>query len=374
MTADGAATAATDAFGLRWHSAELPLPELPPSQGRVDDHCPMVQVVAEDPAGWPPLAPGPHDTPFVQMARGDLRLTVEEIGRFRVSGGATIAWSREHGSVSDQDLRTFLLGSAVGALLIQRGMLVLHGNALEKDGRAIVCLGHSGDGKSTLAYALMQRGWRLLADDLVAITPDGLVLPGIPRIKLWHDAAKAFGLDPGALPPIRQGMHKYLLMGQEIRRAEQPTPLSALYRIQQRRPNDRPASAGDDNPIQPILSQKANTLMLRNQAFRPRFVRGLGQEGPNFIALSRLQRTVPAAFLTLPFGIAAMGEWLDRQELATAAAEALEKARLREAEATASKAGFEATSEAAASGATAAPVDAASDEIAPVGAARVEVG
>jgi hypothetical protein len=213
-------------------------------------------------------------------------------------------------------------------------MLVLHGNALEKDGRAIVCLGHSGDGKSTLAYALMQRGWRLLADDLVAITPDGLVLPGIPRIKLWHDAAKAFGLDPGALPPIRQGMHKYLLMGQEIRRAEQPTPLSALYRIQRRRPNDRPASAGDDNPIQPILSQKANTLMLRNQAFRPRFVRGLGQEGPNFMALTRLQRTVPAAFLTLPFGIAAMGEWLDRQELATAATEALVEARLREAKAT----------------------------------------
>ena len=311
--------AETDAFGLRWHSAELPLPELPPSQGRVDDHFSMIQVVAEDPAAWPPLAPGPYDTPFVQMARGELRLTVKEIGRFRVSGGDTIAWSREHGAVSDQDLRTFLLGSAVGALLIQRGMLVLHGNAVEKDGRAIVCLGHSGDGKSTLAYALMQRGWRLLADDLVAITPDGLVLPGIPRIKLWHDAAKAFGLDPGALPPIRQGMHKYLLMGQEIRRAEQPTPLAALYRIQRRRPNDRPASAGDDNPIQPILSQKANTLMLRNQAFRPRFVRGLGQEGPNFMALTRLQRTVPAAFLTLPFGIAAMGEWLDRQELATAA-------------------------------------------------------
>jgi hypothetical protein len=52
------------------------------------------------------------------------------------------------------------------------------------------------------------------------------------------------------------------------------------------------------------------------------------------MALTRLQRTVPAAFLTLPFGIAAMGEWLDRQELATAATEALVEARLREAKAT----------------------------------------
>jgi hypothetical protein len=312
------------AFGVNWHSLSLLLPELPLANGAgaAGAGPSAVRVVEEDPASWPPLAPGPHDTPFVQMARGDLRLTVEGIGRFRVSGGATIAWSREHGEVADQDLRTFLLGSAVGALLIQRGMLVLHGNALEKDGRAIVCLGHSGDGKSTLAYALMQRGWRLLADDLVAVTGEGLVLPGIPRIKLWEDATRAFGLDPEALPPIRQGMHKYLLMGEEIRRADQPTPLAALYRIQQQRRNVQPASEGDDLPIRPILSQQAITLMLRNQAFRPRFVRGLGQEGPNFVALARLQRTVPAAFLILPSGIDAMGAWLDRQELATAAAEA----------------------------------------------------
>lgn len=351
LLADCSAAAEIDAFGLRWHSPELPLPELPPAQGPVADSSATVQVVEEDPAGWPPLPPGPHDTPFVQMARGDLRLTVEGIGRFRISGGTTIAWSRERGEVADQDLRTFLLGSAVGALLIQRGMLVLHGNALEKDGRAIVCLGHSGDGKSTLAYALMQRGWRLLADDLVALSADGLVLPGIPRIKLWHDAAKAFDLDPQALPPIRQGMHKYLLMGEEIRRADQAAPLTALYRIQRQRHNDQAATEGDTSPIRPILTQKGITLMLRNQAFRPRFVRGLGQEGPNFMALARLQRTVPAAFLTLPSGIPAMGEWLDRQELGTAAAEALENARLQEAEAAASE--------------TAA---------APVGAARLEVG
>jgi hypothetical protein len=309
------------AFHLAWWSADLALPELPvhvvPSAG---DSVASVVIEAEQSSAWPGLAAGEHDTPFVQMARADLRLAVEGIGRFRVSGGRHIGWERQHGGVSDQDLRTFLLGSAVGALLIQRGMLVLHGNAVEKDGRAIVCLGHSGEGKSTLAYALMQRGWRLLADDLVAITLDGLVLPGIPRIKLWHDAAKTFALDPAALRPIRQGMHKYLLMGEEIRRADQPTPLAALYRIRQQRPNGPPACDGDDAPIQPMRSQQAITLMLRNQAFRPRFVRGLGQEGPNFMALARLQRTVPVAVLTLPWGIAAMGEWLDGQELATAAA------------------------------------------------------
>lgn len=295
------------AFGLCWHSPQLPLPELPAwGEG------PLVKISPGDPQHWPSLPAGRHDTPFVQMAPGELRLTVEGIGRFRVSGGERISWWREHDGVSDQDIRTFLLGSAVGALLIQRGLLVLHGNALEKDGQAIVCLGHSGAGKSTLAYALLQQGWRLLADDLVAVSADGLVLPGIPRIKLWHDAARAFGLDPDQLPPIRQGMHKVLLMGEGLERASEPTPLRALYLLHQRRRTDNEA---EEQRITRISSQKTAALRLRNQAFRPRFVRGLGQEGANFMALAQLQRRVPLATLPVPAGIGAMQSWLLEQDL-----------------------------------------------------------
>lgn len=309
------------AFSLHWISEGLLIPELPEAlQGSTEATLsPIITIQEEDPQDWPKLAAGAQDTPFLQMGRGDLRLTVEGIGRFRISNADQITWQRADGTVSDQDLRTFLLGSAVGALLIQRGMLVLHGNALERDGQAIVCLGHSGAGKSTLAYALMQQGWRLLADDLVAITPDGQVLPGIPRIKLWHDAAKAFGLDPDALPPIRQGMHKYLLLGEAIERAVQPCPLRALYLIRQQR---RDSNDPDDSRISRISNQKRAALCLRNQAFRPRFVRGLGQEGANFMALARLQQEVPLAALPTPRGIYEMQSWLQEQPLLSAAAEA----------------------------------------------------
>jgi hypothetical protein len=309
------------AFGLIWQSHGLPIRELPPfppdHTGPASNVDPAsIAVKQEEPGLWPELPPGPHDTPFLQMGRGDLRLTVESIGQFRISGGERIAWHRDHPAVRDQDLSTFLLGSAVGALLIQRGILVLHGNALEKEGRAIVCMGHSGAGKSTLAYALMQQGWRLLADDLVAISPEGHVLPGIPRIKLWHDAAKAFGLNPAELPPIRQGMHKYLLMGDALQTASEPVPLQALYLIHQRR---HATPDPDDSRITRMASQQAATLRLRNQAFRPRFVRGLGQEGVNFMALARLQSRVPLATLSLPAGIPAMQVWLEQQDLLQAA-------------------------------------------------------
>ena len=308
-----------EAFGLIWRSPALDIPELPELQPeQALGSIPAIEIAAEDHCQWSELPAGPHDTPFLQMAHGDLRLTVEDIGRFRITAGDRIAWHRAHPGVSDQDICTFLLGSAVGALLIQRGILVLHGNALEKDGKAIVCMGHSGAGKSTLAYALMQQGWRLLADDLVAVSSDGLVLPGIPRIKLWHDAAKAFGLDPGTLPPIRQGMNKYLLMGDAVQRATKAVPLRALYLIHPRHHD----SSDEDARITRITSQKMAALRLRNQAFRPRFVRGLGQEGANFMALAILQRRVPLATLPRPTGIEEMQTWLDQQDLLKAAEQA----------------------------------------------------
>jgi hypothetical protein len=186
-------------------------------------------------------------------------------------------------------------------------------------GQFVGIIGRSGAGKSTLAYGLMQQGWRLMADDLVALSPDGLVLPGIPRIKLWHDAAKAFGLDPATLPPIRQGMNKYLLMGDAVKRGSQAVPLRALYVIQQR---NHGSSDREDVRITRITSQKIAALGLRNQVFRPRFVRGLGQEGANFMALVMLQRRVPLATLPTPQGIEAMQAWLEEQDLLKAAEQA----------------------------------------------------
>lgn len=107
------------AFGVAWQSDHLQIPELPLLPATEDvAHTTPVKIEQEVAADWPELPAGPHDTPFLQMARGDLRLTVNAIGRFRITDGDRIAWQRQDDGVSDQDIRTFLLGSAVGALLI----------------------------------------------------------------------------------------------------------------------------------------------------------------------------------------------------------------------------------------------------------------
>ncbi len=66
---------------------------------------------------------------------------------------------------------------------------VLHAAALARDGGAVVVVGSSGSGKSSLAAAAMATGWSLLADDLVVVrrTDVGLRVRGVRRPPMLPD-------------------------------------------------------------------------------------------------------------------------------------------------------------------------------------------
>lgn len=59
----------------------------------------------------------------------------------------------------------------------------LHGSAVEWNGCGIAVLGRSGSGKSTAARALIERGWRLVSDDLLTFDDELRVVPGPPWMR-----------------------------------------------------------------------------------------------------------------------------------------------------------------------------------------------
>ncbi|HEX2952474.1 MAG TPA: aldolase, partial [Bacillota bacterium] len=135
--------------------------------------------------------------PHLQIAPQSLLLRIRSAGGFWVRDGKEIILNPLP-DAPPENVRLFLLGSAFGALLYQRGILPIHGSALVHQGQAFILTGVTGAGKSTLAAALVHRGCKLLTDDVAAVTFDDIgtpwVQPAYPQQKLWQDSATALEL------------------------------------------------------------------------------------------------------------------------------------------------------------------------------------
>ena len=114
----------------------------------------------------------PGAAPDVIIRRGlvgdNPDLVIAEAESFRVTDGREIIIEAREG-VPERNLRLFLLGSAMGLILHQRGLLPLHANAVALDGRAIAIAGASGAGKSTLAASFARHGHQIVGDDVIAL-------------------------------------------------------------------------------------------------------------------------------------------------------------------------------------------------------------
>lgn len=171
-----------------------------------------LQVAANE--AWPALSPfqengpaGPAEIEIVVQRRllgsplaevsvtpGRVEFQVAGVGRYTISGGCRIEVVPEPGAKTET-LELFLLGSAWGALCYQRGVLPLHAGVVQSRGRTAAFCGPSGSGKSTLLAWLVDRGGRLLSDDLCRCDPEAqpaaLVWPSLPRLKLWRETLAA---------------------------------------------------------------------------------------------------------------------------------------------------------------------------------------
>ena len=197
------------AFGLDIES-ELDLPELVPrEEARVCKPDLRIAVGAVTPAPSVAKAAGPG----TQVADGRVWFETP-VGRFEARDGRVITVASAPG-VPAPDVRLYLLGTMIGAVLHQRGILPLHANAVDVGRGAIAVAGPSGAGKSTLAAYFRRAGCGVLSDDVCAVTFDARgdpwAEPGLARIKLWGDALAALDQDRSALEPLADGVDKFSL-------------------------------------------------------------------------------------------------------------------------------------------------------------------
>jgi hypothetical protein len=278
---------AYQAFGLTIES-ELSLPEL----ARVEDIREPVDVtVTIDPSLKDSLSLEPYDFTADGSA---ITVKMPEAAVFRVVGGNRIIISPLDGA--DEDLiRLYVLGTCIGALLLQRSIYPLHGSAIAINGKAYAFVGHSGAGKSTLASAFISQGYSLLSDDVIALSPSEsaeplLVTPAYPQQKLWQQSLDAFGVKKEELKAI-YGRETKFCVPVTTSFCSTALPLGGVFELS--------TSDGDDVSVQLVPALERLDLLFRH-TYRNFLVQKLGMTRWHFDSSAKLAGKLPIYRLRRP--------------------------------------------------------------------------
>lgn len=229
-----------------------------------------------------------------QVAQDQCLLTLPRIARYLVSGGREIVY---HNAGDEQSAMLFLLYWAFPALLHQLGILPLYASAIETPQGAVVFCGAPGAGKSTIAAKLVQQGYHLLADDLVAVRLDDAgqpqVMSGSPTLHLWLRSLRQLGYtdkDISALQALRPGLFKYRLpVDAHSGFCDHPLPLARLYLVY---PVDH------QPPTTPPVSQRNALPTLLHHITHRQMAFEMGKMRQHWQTAAQIMSRVEVSFLT----------------------------------------------------------------------------
>jgi len=240
--------------------SRLPLPELLPANGQETGcvfHLLAPDQLVSSPIEWHQHYRDADATIWLSCARrgSDYLLRFPGQADFLTSAdGKEIRCSPAPRS-APESIRHLLLDHVVPLMLGQQSRAVLHGSAVQAPEGAIVFLGASGMGKSTLAASFCAQGLALLADDALVVAEQGselFVIPSYPGLRLWPDVAAAFpGLDAGPLPGSEK--RRLGLDDNRLRFGSAAVPLARLYVLA--------APQGCTGPISVVAMSRRDAFM-----------------------------------------------------------------------------------------------------------------
>jgi hypothetical protein len=223
------------------------------------------------------------------------RFSYADQTEFLVDQTGTEVWARWTDPLTLEDTATYLLGPVMGFVLLLRGLVCLHASAIAIGDATIALLGPAGSGKSTTAAAFVDRGFSVLAEDVVTLDDrfdHFLVRPAYPCIRLWPASIRALYGSEAHLPKLTPNWEKcYLdLTKRPEQFQKQPLPLAAIYQLGVRRDDKEAPFVESLDRAAGLMSLVANTYAtkLMDKQMRAR----------EFELLTRVLNNVPLRHVT----------------------------------------------------------------------------
>ena len=183
--------------------------------------------------------------------------TVKNIGSFYIYDGKNIVVQPSE-NADNQGIKTFILGTSFGMILLQRNKVAIHGGAILIGENAIILTGQSGAGKSTLTNAFRQYKYPFMADDVcstIKFQDEIFIEPAYPQQKICRDAMEKMGYRIDDFKLIDEDRGKYVIPTHESF-VKEKRKLQAVFEIQ---PYD-----GEEVKIEEVSGGEKMKTILRN--------------------------------------------------------------------------------------------------------------
>ncbi|MBN2813715.1 MAG: hypothetical protein JXQ80_06525 [Bacteroidales bacterium] len=234
-----------------------------------------------------------NQTAFYQSTANEFLLTTTKVGNIYIVNGKEIV-VQPAVDPSDNNLSTYIVGMAFGAVMHQRRLLPLHASTVIYKDKCLMFAGRSGAGKTTIAAALIADGATLVADDISVVdfaneTP--AIRPAFPTLKIWADSLQHVGIETKGLTPVQNESQKYYLPVNSF-----SNRLTAIHQVFILLPQNNPGiEIKKLTGVDKFQALKKYTYLFRG-------IPHTGLEQNHFVLVNQLAQRVPVDMLMRPVG------------------------------------------------------------------------
>ncbi|NSB16570.1 hypothetical protein [Clostridium beijerinckii] len=160
----------------------------------------------------------------------EIWFNIKSVGTYLIYDGNTIVIDKYINS-DIEDVKAYLLGSALGLILFQRNTLAIHGGTVVINNRTLTIVGDSGTGKSTLTTALRLHKHLFMADDVSVISDNLMINSSYPQQKLCKDTMLKLGYKLSEFKRIDDDREKYKIPVVREEFISEPVKMGAICEI-----------------------------------------------------------------------------------------------------------------------------------------------